>query len=190
MNNREKMKTENKSRWMIWVIVILIIMNLTTIITIMYNRSHLPDQALISTTNQGITDDASMKYSGRYFRDELGLSMEQMRKFSVFNPVFRKGAMAINIEMAEKRHEMLLEMTKNDCDTIRLNMLSDSIGDLHAALKKSTYRYYLNFKNICSQQQHQKLEQLFGEMFNSDLPMGPNGRGVPGGRRFGWQRNN
>jgi hypothetical protein len=184
------MKTENKCRWMIWIIVILVIMNLTTIITIMYNRSHLPDQALISTTNQGMTDDASMKYSGRYFRDELGLSMEQMRKFSVFNPVFRKEAMAINREMAEKRHEMLIEMAKTNCDTIRLNMLSDSIGDLHAALKKGTYWYYLNFKNICDQQQQKKLEQLFGEMFNSDLPMGQNGRGVQGGqggRRYGWR---
>ena len=53
--------------------------------------------------------------------------------------------------------------------------------------------YYLNFKNICDQQQQKKLEQLFGEMFNSDLPMGQNGRGVQGGqggRRYGWRNKN
>ena len=40
--------------------------------------------------------------------------------------------------------------------------------------------YYLNFKNICNQEQQKKLEQLFGEMFNSDIQMGQNGRGGPG----------
>lgn len=187
------MKTENKCRWMIWIIVILVVMNLTTIITIMYNRSHLPDQALISTSNQGMTDDTSMKYSGRYFRDELDLSMEQMKKFSEFNPEFRQAVLSINRAMAEKRHEMLIEMAKNNCDTISLNMLSDSIGDLHAALKKKTYTYYMDFKDICNQQQQKKLEQLFGEMFNSDLPMGQNGRGSQrgqGGRRYGWRNKN
>ena len=141
---------------MIWIIVILVIMNLTTIITIMYNRSHLPDQALISTSNKVITDDVSMKYSGRYFRDELDLSMKQMKKFSEFNPEFRQAVMAINRAMAEKRHEMLIEMAKNGCDTISLNILSDSIGYLHAALKKKTYKYYMDFKDICNQQQQKK----------------------------------
>jgi hypothetical protein len=184
------MKTENKCKWMIWVIAILVVINLTTLITVIYNRSHLSDINPVSTPNQGMSESASMKYSGRYFHDELNFSMEQMKKFSEFNPEFRKGAMAINREMAEKRHEMLIEMAKKNYDTVRLNVLSDSIGALHAALKKSTYIYYLSFKNICNQQQQQKLEQLFGEMFNSDLHMGPNGKGGPGGRRFGWRNKN
>ncbi len=33
------MKTENKYRWMIWAIVILAVMNIATIITVIYNRN-------------------------------------------------------------------------------------------------------------------------------------------------------
>jgi Spy/CpxP family protein refolding chaperone len=190
------MKTENKCRWLIWAIAILVVMNLTTLITVMYNRSQLSDNRPGSITNLSMTESSSMKYSGRYFRDELDLSMEQMKKFSEFNPEFRQAVMSINRDMAEKRHEMLIEMAKNNCDTTRLNVLSDSIGYLHAALKKSTYKYYINFKNICTQQQQKKLEQLFGEMFNSDIQMGQNGRGgqrgqgAQGGRRYGWRNKN
>lgn len=181
------MKTENKGRWMIWAIVILVVMNLTTILTVVHNRRQLSDKGLFPASDQGMSESTSMQYSGRYFRDSLGLSMEQMKKFSGFNPGFRQSVMAINRDMSEKRHEMLIEMAKNECDTNRLNVLSDSIGFLHARLKKQTYLYYINFKNICSQPQQKKLEQLFGEMFNTDMQMGMNGGGPRGGRRMGWR---
>lgn len=184
------MKTENKYRWMIWTIAVLVVMNLTTIITVVYNRNRLSDQEQVSSPNESMAENASMKYSGRYFRDSLGLSMDQMKKFSEFNPGFRQAVMSINMEMAEKRHEMLTEMVKNVCDTNRLNNLSDSIGYLHARLKKETYQYYINFKNICNQEQQRKLEQLFGEMFNTDMQMGMNGRGQMRGRGMGWRRMN
>jgi hypothetical protein len=181
------MNTEKKFRWMIWAIAILVVMNLTTLITVIYKRSQLSANRSTSVTDLSLPERGSMKYSGRYFRDELGLSINQMKKFSGFNPEFRQAVMTINRDMAEKRHEMLLEMAKNNCDTVRLNVLSDSIGYLHSALKKSTYKYYINFKNICNRQQQEKLEQLFGEMFNSDIQMGQNGRGDQGGRRYGWR---
>jgi len=184
------MKRENKGSWMIWVIAILVVMNLTTILTVIYNRSKVSDDKQVSASAPRMTESSSMKYSGRYFRDALGLSMEQMKKFAEFNPEFRQKAMAINRDLADKRHDVLNEMAKKECDTNRLNVLSDSIGYLHATLKKSTYKYYLNFKSICTGEQQKKLEQLFDEMFNNDTPMGREGMNVQGGRRFGMRNNN
>ena len=184
------MKTENKHKWMIWFIIILVVMNLTTIITVVHKRNQLTEKVTVSTQNQGMTESASMKYSGRYFRDALELSMDQMKKFSEFNPAFRQAVMTINREMTEKRNKMLIEMAKKECDTNRLNILSDSIGYLHANLKKQTYLYYLNFKNICNVPQQKKLEQLFSEMFASDTQLNQNGMGGPVGRRFGMRNKN
>ena len=181
------MKTENKGQWMIWAIVILVLMNVATIITVVHSRNQLAGNGPMQESDKGMSESASMQYSGRFFRDSLGLSMDQMKKFSRFNPGFRQSVMAINRDMSEKRHEMLIEMAKIECDTNRLNVLSDSIGFLHARLKKQTYLYYINFKNICNQQQQKKLEQLFGEMFNTDMQMGMNRSGPRGGRRMGWR---
>jgi hypothetical protein len=184
------MRAVNRNNWMAWAIAVLAVMNLATLLTLVYHRNKFVKKEEVAIPYQPKSVNASVKYSGRYFRDELNLSYDQMKSFSEFNPEFRQAAMAINRDMAEKRHGMLIEMAKNNCDTNRLNVLSDSIGYLHAALKKSTYKYYINIKNICNRQQQIKLEHLFGEMFNNDIQMGQNGRGGQGGRRYGWRNKN
>jgi hypothetical protein len=184
------MKAENRNRWMVWAIVALAILNITTLITVLYHKNQVVEKGVITTPDSIKSEKASVLYSGRYFRDELNLSNEQMDKFSQFNPEFRQEVRTINLKLADKRNDMLVEMAKKNSDKNKLNLLSDSIGFLHANLKKVTYMYYLNFKSICNQEQQKKLEQLFGEMFNSDLQMIQNGRGGPGGRRYGWRNKN
>jgi hypothetical protein len=184
------MKTEGKNNWMVWAIIVLAVMNLTTFITVLYNKNKTEVKERVFPGDLAKTETASVKYSGRYFRDELNLNSEQMKSFAEFNPEFRQNVFAINRSLDLKRHEMLDEMAKQDCDTNKLNNISDSIGYLHASLKKHTYRYYLNFKRICNEEQLKKLEQLFGEMFTNDIQPGQNGRGGQGGRRYGWRNNN
>ncbi len=179
------MKAINKNNWMVWAIAVLAVMNLATLTTVLYHRNKVDSQVAVVYPDQAKSGNASVKFSGRYFRDELNLSDEQMKSFSEFNPAFRQKVMAINRNLDIKRQEMLAEMSKKNCDTSRLNLLSDTIGWLHASLKKQTYLYYLNFKKICTDQQQEKLEQLFGEMFNNDFQRRQQGRGGPGGRRFG-----
>jgi hypothetical protein len=184
------MKAVNKNNWMIWAIAVLAVMNITTIITVVHHRIKFVEQEVEVIPGQAKSENTSVKYSGRYFRDELNLSNEQMKRFSEFNPEFRQRVMAIDQNLYIMRHEMLVEMAKQICDTNRLNLLSDSIGELHASLKKQTYRYYMNFKRICNDQQQKRLEQLFGEIFNSDARMMQNGRGGQGGKRHGWRNIN
>jgi len=184
------MKTENRNRWMVWAIIVLAILNITTLITFVYHKNQVIDTETVATPDSVKSETASVLYSGRYFRDELNLSNEQMNKFSQFNPEFRQDARAINLKLTEKRHEMLIEMAQKNSDKNKLNLLSDSIGYLHASLKKVTFMYYLNLKNICTQEQQKKLEQLFGEVFNSDTQILQNGAGRQGGRRYGWRNKN
>ena len=174
---------------MIWIIAALALMNLATIFTVLYHRNKSENE-IIYTRVPAMSESSSVRFSGRYFRDELGLTREQMNEFSGFNPRFRQEAGRINMMLSEKRLSMLSEMSAENCDTCRLNVLSDSIGLLHAELKKATYIYYLDFKKICTSEQEEKLEQLFGEMFDSDIPAGPMGRGRQGGNRMRWRSGN
>jgi hypothetical protein len=184
------MEAKNRTNILVWTIIVLVVLNMATIVTVVYNRNKFTGQEEVTIPDKTDSENASVKYSGRYFRDELNLDKEQMKRFSEFNPQFRQNVMAINRSLDAKRHDMLVEMADKNCDTTRLNRISDSIGFLHANLKKQTYMYYLNFKSICSEQQQKKLEQLFNEMFGSDIEMGQNGRAGRGGRRFGWRNNN
>jgi Spy/CpxP family protein refolding chaperone len=179
------MKSENKHNLMVWAIVALAVMNISTLVTILYHQhqSGKNETGLLQDPKQ--LEANAGKFSGRYFRDQLNLTNEQMEKFREINSVFRIKARDITIELALKRKQMLVEMAALKNDTSKLNALSDSIGHLHSNLKKITYHYYLEIKSICNPEQQRKLEQLFGEMFTNDAPMGFPGRGGPRGRQQG-----
>lgn len=184
------MKTENKSRWMVWAIAILAVMNIATIITVLYNKNQAGKEKVVIENNQTESETTSISYSGRWFRDQLNLNSEQMARFVEFNPDFRGTVRNINMHLNLLRQKMLSGMTAEKCDTIMLNILSDSIGILHSNLKKVTYKYYIDIKNICDKQQQEKLEQLFGGMFAGDDRMGQYGKGGQQGRRRGRPFNN
>jgi len=175
---------------MVWSIVVLAVLNITTLITIFYNRHQSIQSMPITSSDRVISERTSMKFSGRYFRDYLRLNAQQMNRFGQFNPTFRRQVQNINFDLADKRHRMLLEMSTPKCDTVRLNQLSDSIGFLHVRLKKLTYGYYLNFRGICDRQQQQKLEQIFSEMYASEKQPGLRQQGGKNGRQHGRRIDN
>jgi len=184
------MQGESKYKIMVWSIVVLAVLNITTVITIFYNRYQSKHNLPVTSSGRGIIERNSMKFSGRYFRDHLGLNAQQMNRFSKFNPTFRIQVQNINFDLADKRHRMLIEMSAFECDTVRLNQLSDSIGYLHARLKKLTYDYYLNFREICDCQQQEKLELLFSEMFAFEKQPGIHRQGGKNGGQRGRRINN
>ena len=184
------MKADNKNSMMVWAIVVLAVMNISTILTVMYHRAQAVKAEVGTAADTKQTEADSEKFSGRYFRDQLNLSSDQMEKFKVINPAFRPKARNITIELSNKRKEMLAEMAALKSDTSRLNALSDSIGRLHSDLKKISYKYYLGIKSICDQEQQRKLEQIFSEMFGSDSSFGASGKGGPNGRQQGRRFSN
>jgi hypothetical protein len=184
------MRDDSKKGWMVWAIVILAILNITTLLTILYHQYHSAKIEFVTAPVQDLSENSSIQYSGRYFRDKLNLSKEQMNKFVDFNPEFREKVRGINLSLERIRQKMLAEMAANISDKNKLDILSDSIGYLHSSLKKLTYMYYLDIKSICDHQQQKKLEELFNKMFTSDVMMGHNSYGGLTGRRFGRRTNN
>jgi hypothetical protein len=176
-------------KWIIWFAILLLVINITAIVTILHTRKQ--EQTAEEITQQNLASDlSSLKYSGRWFRDELGLTGEQMRELQRFNPAFRQKVRNINFELTEKRMLMLDEMAAENTDTSILNSLSDSIGMLHSELKKATYLYYLEFKKMASPEQQVRLRQIFSQVFEGEIPAG-HGKGMqPAGRmRRGQYRN-
>jgi hypothetical protein len=165
------MMTERKQSILILAVVALIILNLSTLVTIFYQR-HKELKENRRSGQAGMTMQGQENFSGRYFHERLNLSPEQMNEFRKFNPVFRKEAREINEKLVELRSMMLEEMARKESDINTLNAFSDSIGIYHSRLKKITFGYYLNLKDICSASQQQQLEELFSETFGNDIQKG------------------
>lgn len=187
------MRTGRRYSWMIWAIVSLALMNITTFATILVHTGRTEKSDLSRLPEQTESENSSLRYSGRYFRDHLGLTRQQMSRFTEFNPEFRRNAREINISLANLRQQMMREMTAERSDTTKLNEISDSIGSLHARLKKISWEYYLDLKEICNKEQETRLEEMFGSMFTVDgqeFRQGPRGPRNPPGRGKGRQFNN
>lgn len=182
------MKTQSKHTFLVWAVVILAVMNISTLATILFHKHYSNETVKNTVQNSQQLETDAEKFSGRYFRDKLNFDSEQMGKFRSFNPEFRQQARAITIELTQLRNQMHTEMSASNSDTSRLNALSDSIGLLHASLKKLTYKYYIDMKNICNTDQQKQLEQLFGALFTNDQSMSFPQHG--GGPQHGKRMNN
>ncbi len=174
------MKALKNQSWMVWAIVFLAVLNISTLATILFHQSQSKTIVANTTANQRQLEADAEAFSGRYFRDKLQLDNEQMNRFRTFNPVFRSQARVITVELGRLRREMLTEMSAAKSDTLRLAKLSDSIGILHRDLKKCTYRYYMDLKEICNETQRNQLHLLFNTLFTNDAPMAYPGRGGQG----------
>lgn len=175
---------------MLWVIVLLFLTNAATIITVIsINRRASAIKEPVSGGMQ-MSEASSLRYSGRYFRDRLGLDRDQMQQFMQINPGFRMRARQISMDLGREKHLLLKEMSGDVCDTLKMNMISDSIGIQHACLKKITCKYYMDLKGICNDNQKKLLLEMFSDMFNGEAAAIHYGRGPQKGMGRGGQFNN
>lgn len=178
------MKAENKHTIMVWAIVVLAIMNISTFVTIMYHQ-HQAETIIPNDVKKSKLEAVAEKYSGRYFKEQLGFNSEQMDKFREFNRPFRMQAREITLQLADVRKSFLQEIAAPNSDTAKLNALSDSIGEMHKKLKKLMFQYCLDIKAICNDEQKEKLNQLFQDIFINESPMALPGHGPMKGMKKG-----
>ena len=155
----------SKTKILIWLVVVLLLMNITTIGTIIYkNNQNEKDKNTI-----GIKSSTDINlFNGRYFRQTLGFNETQMSAFRNINQEFRPNALEITIQIDSIKNEMFTVLKETNPDTNQLNRLSNQIGDLHGLLKYETYRFYLSLKTICTAQQQSELEKSFRPLFTNE----------------------
>lgn len=176
------MNTRNTQRWLVWSVVFLFLTNAATLATILYHnyQQNRSENSLVIAG--GYRGNA---VNGRFFRQTLGFTPAQMQVFREANQRFRPQTAALTAAIDSLKAGMFREMQKQPPDTAHLNLLSRKIGELHAALKLETYRFYLSIRETCSEPQQAQLEKLFEPLFiNENLSV------TPGGRQYGWNSLN
>lgn len=136
----------------ITIIVVLLIINIATISTIVYH----------SYSSRVFKDKrASERTSFRVMRNELKLNPTQQEDFKRCGAKFRLDTKGLLDTMRLLRSELIMEMSLENSDTIRMFEISDQIGLIHADLKKKTVRHFLTLKENCTPEQFKILGSLF-----------------------------
>jgi hypothetical protein len=174
---------------LVWVIVLLALLNLTTIGTILYldhQKKAESEEIIVPSTN-------TTPINGRFFRKELGFDDLQMDKFRALNHPFQEAASTLIFNIDSMKREMFIELNKSKVDTLKVNDLAIKIGEHHAQLKRQINAFYLGLKKICNEEQAIKLKNAFEPLFYQDgannLMRNGNGSGHRHGQGFGRGNN-
>jgi Spy/CpxP family protein refolding chaperone len=165
----------NKQTTLIWTVVILVILNVSTVATILYHNY----QEKIEQQDIVLDTEGQNPLNGRYFRQTLGFTESQMEVFREVNHEFRPNANSIIIKIDSLKNEMFAEIKKPVSDTGKLDALAIETGNLHSELKRVTNKFYLKIKAVCTPEQLEKLQEAFKPLF-SNQPCKGNGVGRQG----------
>ena len=173
------MNPTNKYRILIWIIVILVATNLSTIGSFYYHRTaELKSAEVVQDEQTNIPGEQRT----RFFRDELNLDADQLNQFREINRTFNRTARGIEMNLAQLRENLINELGTQNPDSARLDQMAIAVGNNHRELKQVTTTFYLDMKKICTAEQQVKLHEIFQSMLNKDNQVNLPQPGNRGGR--------
>lgn len=173
------MNPTNKYRSFIWIIVILVATNLSTIGSFYYHRMTELKAAEVKQDEQ---TNIPGEQRTRFFRDELNLDTAQIDQFREINRTFNRTARGIEMNLAQLREDMIKELGTQNSDSTQLARIAVKIGENHRELKQVTSTFYLNMKKICTEEQQAKLHEIFQSMLDKESQVNLPRPGNQGGR--------
>lgn len=153
----------NKIKILQWLVALLLLLNLSTIASIFYHQYQEKTDTDILISDS----ESERRLNGRYFRQTLGFDNEQMEAFREANRAFQPEANAIISTIDSLKNDVFTELKKEHPDTVKLNLLSENIGNQHTKLKKETNLFYLKIKNVCDPTQKEQLNEIFSPLFRN-----------------------
>jgi Spy/CpxP family protein refolding chaperone len=169
----------NKYRILIWIIVILVATNLSTIGSFYYHRI---TELKLAEAVQNEQTNIPGEQRTRFFRDELNLDTAQIDHFREINRTFNRTAKGIEMNLAQLREDMINELGTQSPDSAQLAWIAVEIGENHRELKQLTSTFYLNMKKICTEEQKAKLHEIFQSMLDKESQVNLPRPGNQGGR--------
>lgn len=164
-----------KKQLLIVTIIILLVINISALITIFYN-SKVSERKLQQA--EILRQERQINGMHHFFRDQLKLSEEQFSEFKAINDNRIKISRNISHKLHNNRILILEEVAKVNPDLKELDRIAKEIGQLHYELKENTINQFMEMKSICNAEQQEALQQIFLQMINEQDKGGPRmGRG-------------
>ena len=131
-----------KQKTTLWLIIVLVILNITTLVMLW-----LPGEA------RRIPGRHSTPPKDRTFFKELNLSMEQEKQFDQYRSEYFRVIGKYTRQINRKKYEIMEMLFKTEPDSQKLNVLTDELGLLNAKFEKVRFRQILKMKTILSDDQ-------------------------------------
>lgn len=155
------METAYKNRWLFWLLIFLIIVNLSALATYFLLPEKQPQQAC------GI-DSGSPNC---IMHEQLNLTEVQNVLVDSINAAYQKVSRPVSLQIKDLRAAILDELERQDPDTLLINSLAEEISDLQLQMHRNNINHYLELKKVCDRDQALRLSNLYREVYG--CPMDP-----------------
>jgi Spy/CpxP family protein refolding chaperone len=176
----------DKNRLTFWILIFLVVINVTAFTTFLIVNRKVDNSAL----------PAPDVKPGAILQSELSLSPDQNTKVSEINTAFKAGSEPIILSIKEKKAELLEELSKENTDTNQINSILNDLGIRQNQLQHANIKQFLELKKVCTPEQTKKLSQIYSELYGCDVGEKGKGQGKGQGQgmkhrhRYGQQGNN
>lgn len=176
------MERTTKKNILIIAIIVLVIINISALATIFYNKRVAPiEKEEVKLQRERIQQSGMYGY----FKEALNLNDDQFVDFKNINQEYFYKTQEIGSLLNDSRHQLLIELSEENIDKNKIDSIARNIGTLHYELKLLTSEHFIELKNICNYDQQVMLEKMFFRMISiqdNDRPRH--------GRNQGKRRNN
>ena len=136
-----------------WIIAILVLLNIGTLASMWLFPPRPPHHRV-----------------ERFLHKELNLTHEQKEQFKTIRDQHRSITKEYHEGTQKNKKQLFEELSKNPPDSILINDLMKKEEEIHALLEKALILHFMDMKAICSEEQQEKLGQVFSKMTR---PPGP-----------------
>lgn len=148
----------------LWIIAILVILNLSTIGTIIYNKQQFEKE------NEMMIQRLPREQRPDFLREDFHKNDQFFLKHRELRRDYRNDARELAQEMNRKRIALLKYLSSENPDTLQLRKMAEEFGELHRDLKLLTIDFFLKTKSITSPEEQEQLFRYFQYILEKDKP--------------------
>lgn len=147
------MEYAQKYRWALAGMLVLLVLNIATLVTIWMIRPPLP--------GSGPEDDPPRRVQ-RFLRRELDLSADQQRTYQQLRSrhMAQTRSMVSELEESREAYFDLLHQPETPRNEAKRDSLALRIGNIHAKLEESAYNHFKEMRNMLDEEQKQKFDSV------------------------------
>ena len=154
----------SKNKVLFWLLIVLIVVNLSAIATFFIVRSYT-----MITREQKARPACGADIA---FRDRLHLNGPQQKQFHMINQQFIRISAPTVQALRLKQSELVAELSKESPDSVYLLRLSKEVGDLQSGLTMLTVRHFMQLKKNCTPGQREILLTMYYDIFGCKRGIG------------------
>jgi Spy/CpxP family protein refolding chaperone len=149
-----------KNRILIGALILLAAINIAMLVTIGFHRMPPKQEARVEPGPPG-------KHH-RMVSEELGLTEEQEVLFKELREEYAKENQLIRRQLRENYGKIMKELSAPEPNNQYLDSIAKSIGSLHVDQQQATIKHFLSLREICSEDQYEKLQVIFKRMMSRE----------------------